>query len=790
MPRGQIEAVEISNGFQGGLNTEAGPLAFPANASVDEVNFTLEKDGSRRRRKGVQHVTGNVAGSSSEPLTLTAGNNPYSTKAILRSYHWGNAAYSGINIWVIQHGSLLIFRNNSLADPMGAGSTINQLTIPGAPDEGLEISYATILGKLVIAYGASTVAILTYDPIADLVSLEQVSLRTRDVWGVYDGMGNADRLTTLSAAHLYNLRNQGWPVSATSFTNDRGSNVGGFDTVAYFKAVVGAYPAHSDIYPAFTGVSAEDPAAVGTFNPWIGQSQFFGSTEPGRGKYILDLFNRGSGRQSQTGIAGLGQDITYGGISVVGSYAGRVFYAFNVTGTSDTNPNSPNLANMIFFTKVVRHNDDLSACYSQNDPTAPEINDPLATDGGFISIPDIGKVLSMAAIGQSLFILADNGVWEVNGADGGFSATNLNLSKTTTIGCVGSSSVVPAEGMIFYWGRSGIFSIALDPVSLRGAVTNITETTIKTRYLEIPSSSKLYVTGVFLPEERQVRWLYNLGDTQGPYLFDKEIVFDMGFNAFTFNKFAESASNLVGGVPYLFGYLFPSLVSINITTTDVLVGSDTVLVVADTVVVPYSEILTSSTLPVRYATVFPQVPDNSSVHYTVSACVNEEFRDWYNEYFEVATGVRGLDAEGFLLTGAFTGGDTQKRKQVPYLTTHFELTDRYSVVDPCAGPGVCEIPMPISYIVTNPSSCIVHGRWEWTNSRDTGRWTNRFQAYRLKRLTAVPANASFDFEYDLVTTRTKLRGSGRSLSLYFATEPYKDCHLYGWVLNFNVNKDV
>jgi hypothetical protein len=41
-----------------GLNTEAGELTFPEGASVDELNFQLERDGSRRRRLGLKFESG------------------------------------------------------------------------------------------------------------------------------------------------------------------------------------------------------------------------------------------------------------------------------------------------------------------------------------------------------------------------------------------------------------------------------------------------------------------------------------------------------------------------------------------------------------------------------------------------------------------------------------------------------------------------------------------------------------------------------------------------------------
>ena len=41
------------NTFVKGLITEATPLTFPANASLDEDNFVLNRQGSRQRRFGM-----------------------------------------------------------------------------------------------------------------------------------------------------------------------------------------------------------------------------------------------------------------------------------------------------------------------------------------------------------------------------------------------------------------------------------------------------------------------------------------------------------------------------------------------------------------------------------------------------------------------------------------------------------------------------------------------------------------------------------------------------------------
>ena len=53
MPK-QAQTAEITN-FVGGLITEASPLSFPTNASKDEDNFVLNRNGTRDRRLGMDY---------------------------------------------------------------------------------------------------------------------------------------------------------------------------------------------------------------------------------------------------------------------------------------------------------------------------------------------------------------------------------------------------------------------------------------------------------------------------------------------------------------------------------------------------------------------------------------------------------------------------------------------------------------------------------------------------------------------------------------------------------------
>ena len=56
-----------------------------------------------------------------------------------------------------------------------------------------------------------------------------------------------------------------------------------------------------------------------------------------------------------------------------------------------------------------------------------------------------------------------------------------------------------------------------------------------------------------------------------------------------------------------------------------------------------------------------------------------------------------------------------------------------------------------------------------------------FQAYRFNR-NYIPDNVvdPFDYGYEVIVSKNKLRGRGRALSLYIYSEEGKDMHLLGW----------
>ena len=154
--------------------------------------------------------------------------------------------------------------------------------------------------------------------------------------------------------------------------------------------------------------------------------------------------------------------------------------------------------------------------------------------------------------------------------------------------------------------------------------------------------------------------------------------------------------------------------------------------------------------------------------YTFSEYTDQTFSDW------VSVDNVGLDAPAYLISGYLTGGDTQRGKTIPYLTTHFVQSESGFDGD---------------YELLNPSSCLIQAQWNWTNSANSNKWGTPRQAYRLTR-----AFFSDDFTFDngqsIVSTKNKLRGRGKTVSVKFSTEPAKDCQVLGWAMSVNVEQNT
>lgn len=377
----------------------------------------------------------------------------------------------------------------------------------------------------------------------------------------------AQRPTFLTRIKNYNLRNQGWPAEFSCYPNEVGNGAPVItDPVFHTESAIGVYPSNADIIHLAKSTVAEDSPNIGGYSPWFLRKSNFGNTPAPKGHFILNAFNRN--RQEHTGIAGTydparDQDPTRA-VSVT-FFAGRIFYL---------KPNG-----QVLFSQVLTDINRAGNCYQEADPTAEDINDLVATDGGVVNIRDIGEAYKLVSTNDRVYVFADNGVWYISGPiDSGFKATDFQVRQLTTAGCVGPNTVVIADSTVMFWGDSGIFAIVADPSTGQPVAQNITENTIQTFYNNIRTPAKATAQSFYDPDDRKIYWAYNnesgYDGISWRYKYNRILIFDIVLSAFYLYDFTTTYTineNNPGGRPVDAGgdWIIPDDITIDVTTDDV-----------------------------------------------------------------------------------------------------------------------------------------------------------------------------------------------------------------------------
>jgi hypothetical protein len=511
--------------FSGGLVTEASVFNFPENACTDADNVVFSIKGSVFRRYGLDYEDNYTTRSVS-----TTGN-------AMSSYTWINPAGADKTFFVIQIGRYLYFYNvGDAAVSQGAHATVIDLdsykTSTANALAQNECQFASGQGYLFVVHPYCKPFYVQYTPSTDALTSSGIDVKVRDTEGIVDELGyNYDtRPTSLTDAHKYNLYNQGWSPTPTNYITSWRTNV---DQTTYFYAgappvLIGNtvtisagnsnYPSNSDVWWMCLNANRD-------FMPGLANSNKRGNTPAPKGYYVLDAWNMD--RATASGISGI--TATTSGVerpSAIAFFAGRCFYA---------GVNAQGYSNKIFFTQVIKSTEQFGRCHQLNDPTNENLFDLLDTDGGFVTIPESGRVLKLFSIQSSLIVFATNGVWVITGNQGvGFSAGDYSVRRASAIPAISASSIVDVDGFPMWWNYDGIYAVTevADTVYSGGVkIESLTQTTIRTFFKEdIPVTSKVYAHGAYNQLTKEVRWVYSSTDpttVEGRYQFDRALTFSI-----------------------------------------------------------------------------------------------------------------------------------------------------------------------------------------------------------------------------------------------------------------------
>ena len=694
------------NNFVRGLVTEAAELTFPEGASVDELNCDLRRDGTRRRRLGVAYETGNVLS------TYTLGDAEQTATG-----SWVNVGGNAdLEFLVFQKGARLYFYNKG-ALPYSNQVESNSVNLASYEQSGsngadtAKCQFTSIKGNLVVSSPEINTIAIQYS--SGTFTVTQISFDVRDFEFQGDTSTYFDNDSSPSQDRKYDAQNAGW-------------NTGNGAPTDLTKRLT---------HPWYAGKDSS-----GNYDSAEWEKVYGGTTLTANGHYILDFFSKNRG--SASGLTGLTKmtDTESSRFRCAESFSGRVFYA---------GIDSAENAGTILFSKLVETVDDLGICHQQNDPTSEYISDLLDTDGGVIRIPDAVKIQRLYAYQNSLFVFAENGVWQISGVDGVFRASSFSVNRVTRVGILQPQTFVEAEGIPFWWSRFGIHTLQTDPVSGQGQEQNLTLPTVQTFWDAIDADAKLKVTAVYDAINKRIYWGYPDANETVASKLNNFLILDVPLQAFFPWKISDQASSTdcVVGLAFYSGY-GASEVALDVTSNN---GVDDVVTSAgdDVVSTQVSNTTTGDPAIILISR------DGGTNKITFGAFTGIDFLDWGDTNYS-----------SFAETGYDFIGDLVTKKNAPFIVTYCRLTETGFTGNESAG-----------YEAVRPSGLKVSAAWDFAENFGTSQ-----QVYRLK-YPVFPNNSNlndFDYPEDVITSRVKIRGHGRSMRIKYESEQGKDFLLLGW----------
>lgn len=757
--------------FVKGLITEASPLTYPEDSSYSELNTILSRKGSRTRRLGQTYGTSPVL-PDLEVTDSAFAHNETVWKAVSNK--------ENLNFLVVQKARMIHFFNMEADDIYDSKKpfTIDLSTYlrPNASASDTDLEFCQMAagkGILFIVNDKIEPLYVEYDPVLDTISVKTITLLVRDFDGLNDYLANDEEPAQLSKEHHYNLMNQGWLYGTTSTVT--------FSTTPYTPSGYDAYtwdpqsvynnrfylqegeiflgptstsyqqssPTDSPIFKFYqkfnrypgnnkqwwvARAEADDPdksIKAGDFLPEILNNLFSGNNKAPNGHYILNAFRKD--RSGVSGISSIPIETIDGRPNAITFFSGRAWYGQGST---------------VYFSQILDSTKGYKAgfCYQEADPTAEDISELIASDGGVIPIPEADKIVRMLPLANGVVVFAMNGVWFVSGGDSGFTATSLSVSKISSVGTKSPFSILETGDTVFWWSEIGIQALQqasgqFGPIPGKFGNTNISEQTIQTLFNEIPEANKLYVKTCYDTRNNRIIWLYD--DRFGvPWAYNKALIFDLTLQAFFLWEFSYIEDGpIVNGLFLDTGYARLGALE------DVLVGVDDVETIALEQVVVSTNASIGKPSNIYYIV---NAPGQGSV---LTQTNDPECIDW--EDFDGT----GSDYDSYVETGFELMEDTMRKKQITYLFAHFRQMEN--------------------------SSCKLTTKWNWSNHAHTNKWSTEYEAYRNRY---VPIDDNENQGWYVVTTKSKVRGNGKAIQFRFGTgERGKNFDLLGWSISFSGN---
>lgn len=783
MPRSH--GIVVQNKFIKGLFTESTALNFPEDACTETFNCIFSRLGNVTRRLGIDLETNKVT------------TNQDLTGAAKVTYLWKNVGGDGdIFFTVVQIGNTLHFYRVSTTGSLSGGKHAHTVTLTTFAPAGVtsvvnvECQFAQGNGYLFVTNPNLNPFYISYVVATDTFSETQIDLKTRDFVGL-TGEVDAQRITSLTDTHRYNLANQGWTsrylgTSATSITIGTGSKV--FTTVSTLNILNGdRVRVYSRATPGSLGPSTSTGnIMIGTVTAYAGTSLTVNVTATNGAGTLTDwniveepdnieawnilygnfpnnydvwwYYKNTSGVFAPT-TEFVNKAVALNTLAPKGHFILNVFNEdrATVSGISSISAVTTGTARpatcaffagrafysgiqyigynaRIYFSQILDNISKAGFCHQVNDPSSETLFDLLPSDGGFIDILEAGAILKMVPMFNSLIVICTTGVWQITGSQGqGFVANDYSVHKISAVPSASANSLVEVDGVPVWWTYDGIFTITSDPQTGQFAVKNAIAENILSFFLSIPTESRRYARGTYDPEDHLVQWIFKstvASSFEDRYVYDRVLTLNLLTNSWT----PWSVSSDLGRIH---GVVAVRAQGGTGTLTSVTAASGVNIVTSASgannviVFVGTSGQLGNSGTIIKYLTSYVS-GGNTPVTFS------EQFQTTYFDFGTIDS--IGKDFTSYFITGYRVHGEAMRKFQTNYVNFFSDVNAINTTFK-------------------------VRGEWDFSTSGSSGKFST----------VQVPAGF-----FKAVPKRLKIRGHGKSMQFRVESISGKPFSLIGW----------
>lgn len=442
------------------------------------------------------------------------------------------------------------------------------------------------------------------------------------------------------------------------------------------------------------------------------------------------------------------------------------------------------LGSTLYFSQVIEDTSDTVRrgirFYQDADPYSLTDSDVVDSDGGTAPIQGSGVITGLYPLGKSLIVTTTDGVFQVAGPDGIFSATNYVINKVLTekveskYGAVAVGEVLIVAGIEAMWNSKradtvfGVDSISFDKISETKQQTSagIRITGIKNHYASITRDAKKAARLLYNPSNSTVYYFYNKettnydttkSSTNIPGYYTSWLKYDTIGSSFTAHQTIDNGND---NAPYVAA---PFILTGSTSYMADTVTANSVAVVSNAVAVTTLSSLSSTGAATGLSEIFflgarQNLTGSQTFNYAFGELESDNVTDWsYDEDYE-------YDYPAKIICGITLLGNIARQKSSTYLLFIFKKVETGILVD---------------YVDTNPGGCLVSAGTNFATSSLAKRWVNQLQIYKPYRLgysLTTGANDGYSHTY----YKLKLRSRGLAIQFVIEKDPGKDFHLLGF----------